>query len=758
MRSSTKSSKIKNPTIFGKPPESKSSGKKQLKNLNQSQYPSNFSTFGTNQHPFFGNNQISNNFSPFGAPIYSPFGTVQQPGYNPFGSNQQQPGYNPFGSNQQQPGYNPFGSNQQQPGYNPFGSNQQQPGYNPFGSNQQQPGYNPFGSNQQQPGYNPFGGSNFGFQPQPQYEAKPPEITTEKDDDYKNLLLEDLNLTSDILTDDESSDESFLPDDEKPSTSHQNVIPLIVQEASKAKKATNKSGNSNLPVVTSILKSSQLNETDVKTPPIKTNVTQNLPVTAKVKHQPPSKTTTVIPPPTTNATVTSLPTTNTTVTPSPITNTTVTSSPITNTTVTPSPITNTTVTPSPITNTTVMPSPTTNTTVKPSPTTLDYVQVENFEDVYARIKYMNIINGYLKRNHAVLTDCNLTAVKSIAQTERYKMYHVKFKSFYFGCKQTKFKPQKIDFFKDLTGWNNWPDQKTKPPEVVVQHILNDIMFNGESQNLLLSAGIEYLCNKCDAEYVCYNFFTEAVDCVLTESFLTNMTTIEKESIFVQLLCTLAVLHFKYGIVHSNIKLENIALKAVSISSNYFKYVIGDRSFYVKNTGYIPLLCNFDRAYSVHPDYSSSEYYGTRNVIVEKTGLKASWGSRAGREYKQNPLKISKKVTFDTTGKFLALEPNTSKIPWTDGQEGTFNRVYDQNKENIDLKNLRKHPAEDFFRDIDALLKIFAPYEKLKIGNDKNKILYGLTGLRYLFADLTAAYLFPEIGDYGLYEREYKYTF
>ncbi|BCB67511.1 major outer envelope glycoprotein-like protein [Lymphocystis disease virus 2] len=787
---SSKSSKIKSPTVFGKPPEpNKQGSKKSVKNSNQPQYSpktSNFHVFNTNQPPFFGNTQAVNNFSAYNPSIYSSFGNVQQPGLNPFSGNQ----FNSFGSNQH--GFNHFEASSrgnQQPGFNTFGNN-------PFGvppGGTPQPGFNTFGNNPfgvplggtPQPGFNSFGtqGTTFRFQSHPQFEHKPPEITVEKDDDdYKSLLLEDLNLTSDII-DDESSDESFLPEDnEMPSSSYQypSVIPILVQEASKAKKATIKTIDSK-PSKPSISKHITIQKPVVTQAPTATQkpvVTQAPTATQKpVVTQAPTATqkpvVTQAPTATQKPVVTQAPTATQkpvvtqapTATQKPVVTQapTATQKPVVTQapTATQKPV----VTQAPTATQKPVVTQTSTATQKPVVTQTstsiipDYSIVKNFEDVYTRIQYMNLINGYLRRKHTVLPSCDLIAAKTIAQTERYKMYHVKSGSFYFGCKQTKFKPQKINFFTDLTGWDNWPNLNNKPPEVIVQRILNDIVFNKETQNLLLSAGIEYLCDKCeDAEYVCYNFFTEAIDHVLTEAFLITMTLEEKESIFVQLLCTLAILHCKYGIIHSNIKLKNIALKTVNVSSDYFKYVIGDRNFYIKNTGYIPLLCNFDHAYSVHPDYSSSEYYGIRNVVVTETGLKVGWGNRAGREYQQTPLKLSKKAVFDTNNKFISLETNTTKITWADGQEGTFNKVYKQNKEKIDLKDLRKHPAEDFFRDIDALLQIFAPYERFKIGTDKNKILYGLRGLKYLFADLTAAYLFPEIGDYGLYKREYKYNF
>ncbi|AOC55213.1 major outer envelope glycoprotein-like protein [Lymphocystis disease virus 3] len=701
---SNKSSKIKAPTIFGKTPEiNKSGNKKSAKNLNQSQTPnapSNFPLYGPSNFNSFGSNFGMTGVNPFVGQIPN-FGT-QAPNFGTQPPNFGTANINPFGN--QPPNFGTVN-------INPFGN--QPPNFgNPFGT--QPPNFvNTFGT--QPPNFV----NTFGFNPQP-------TPTTDKEENYKDLLLQDLNLTSSILTDDESSDESFLSDDEKPSTSYQpppSVIPITVQDASKAKVVVKP--NTKITPDKSVTVKTSTTTTDVTAPSTKTTA-----VTA------PSAATTGV----------------TTVTAATVT-------PVTVTTATVTPVTVTTATVTPVTVTTATGITTSNDITTPASAGLNYVRIENFEDVFARIRYMNIVNGYLKRKHSVLPNCDLTSVKIIAQTNRFKMYHVKFDSFYFGCKQTKFKPQKIDFFKDLTGWNNWPvDQKIKPPEIMVQRILNDILYKKETQNLLLSTGMEYLCDVCDAEYVCYNFFTEAVDRVLTVSLLTTMTVEEKESVFVQLLCTLAVLHCKYGIVHSAIKLENIALKKVVVRSNYFKYLIGNRSFYVKNTGYIPLLCNFDQAYSVHPDYGSSEYYGIRNIIVEETGLKAGWGTRAGREYRQRPLKLSKRVTFDTTGKFIALEPNTTKILWTDGQEGTFNTVYEQNKEKIDLKDLRKHPVEDFFQDVDALLKIFAPYERLKMGNSKNKILYGINGFRYLFADLTAAYLFPEISDYGLYEREYVYKF
>ncbi|NP_078689.1 Uncharacterized conserved domain linked to protein kinase domain [Lymphocystis disease virus 1] len=390
----------------------------------------------------------------------------------------------------------------------------------------------------------------------------------------------------------------------------------------------------------------------------------------------------------------------------------------------------------------------------------DYIEVTDFHNSYTRIHYMNVVHNHLKNRYKTINNCDLHYIQLINHTPIFKTYNLNLGIYYFSCKQTKFKPKDINKFKDFTGWDKWPKNIIKPIEITVQQILNDIVFKKETPNVLLSIGAEYLCDICEPNYVCYNFFTEAPSMVLTDMFLIGLTVEEKQSIILQLLCTLAILHGKYGIIHNNIALENIYLRRSNIRASFIKYSIDKRHFYIRNIGYIPLLSNFENSYTVHPDYGTVNYYGIKNAKIEKTGLKPSWGNRAGREYKQVPLKISKKPIFDSDNNLLRLESNNVIINWTNMQKSTFNKVVKENKENINLKDLRQYPSQDFYKDILNILKIFVPYEYNIAVMDETRTLYNTDGsaTKYLFADVMAAYLFPDANNFGLYEYEYKCTF
>ena len=184
---------------------------------------------------------------------------------------------------------------------------------------------------------------------------------------------------------------------------------------------------------------------------------------------------------------------------------------------------------------------------------------------------------------------------------------------------------------------------------------------------------------------CYTTFMELADGDLNDVRLNNEDLVY--SIIFQLLLALQSMETTYGILHGDIKRNNILIKRVK-PGGYFKYTIENsllkETFYVKNMGIIPMITDFGMSRSYHPKYSDDGYY---------------YGLRSG--------KIEKDFSFTT------LNNSNEKsfiIEWNNGIS-TYNRV-DRNTDlsgftpPLDPSDIATFPPFEFFYEIMDVLHIF----------------------------------------------------
>ncbi|AAU11018.1 serine/threonine protein kinase [lymphocystis disease virus-China] len=258
---------------------------------------------------------------------------------------------------------------------------------------------------------------------------------------------------------------------------------------------------------------------------------------------------------------------------------------------------------------------------------------------------------------------------------------------------------------------------------------------------------------------CYVIVMESLDRSLKDL---NINQGQLESGLLQLLLTLSVLHGQYGIVHRDIKAANILIKAVP-PGGCWKYKIAGRKFYVPNYGLVFLLADFGLSTIYHPVNNETGFYGTRNAHLTSSGLPLGWGPMAGTEIVINPFNS----LMNPNGK-----PNSNAVPWKLGDYDlgyyTINKLTTQNYGStqipIDLNDMRAFPSWEFMGDIYDLLRTFTGGNRFfQAGNHKGfttayprqtvyfdaqlhpDFMYNSDGRasRFLLADVSAAYLFPE---------------
>ncbi|AOC55178.1 serine-threonine protein kinase [Lymphocystis disease virus 3] len=320
----------------------------------------------------------------------------------------------------------------------------------------------------------------------------------------------------------------------------------------------------------------------------------------------------------------------------------------------------------------------------------------------------------------------------------------------------------------LTVGKEW-NQNQYPPEAVVGFMTNDILESGEAPNFTYVLGL-YFCKPCKVRSVCYNLLTEKAE--------NNLAVITKElnskdidSAVAQLLMGLNVLHKKYGVIHKDVKAENILIKRIR-ATGCFKYETENRVFYIPNRGYIFMLADFGISSSVKPCYAFDAFLGTRNFKVESSGQLPGWGNDAGIESKLKPFNVKFKPVFSTykySVKYLTLNAPINR--WVN-EEGAVLGDYTDNIMStddleadleIDLNDVVTFPALEFFGDVQDVIRMFAGgyryfqsyFEHEGLKETSRRIKDSVTyrncvdlqttsgkSLKYISADVTAAFLFP----------------
>ena len=231
-----------------------------------------------------------------------------------------------------------------------------------------------------------------------------------------------------------------------------------------------------------------------------------------------------------------------------------------------------------------------------------------------------------------------------------------------------------------------------PEEYRYLAMVRNLIKMDASPNFALAYDIGF-CDSCRmASKECYATFMELADGDLFKVELNEPYLVT--SIIRQLLLALQSMQTTYGLIHGDIKRNNILFKRVQ-PGGYFKYTVENslmkETFYVKNMGIIPMITDFGLSRSVHPNYSQD----------------GNWGTRIGKLYKTGDGDIGFEAIYDNNYRASPL------IHWKglDFSVSTKNKVYRGKdisgfRPRLDPYDLVQFPAEEFFKDIMDVLHIF----------------------------------------------------
>jgi len=196
------------------------------------------------------------------------------------------------------------------------------------------------------------------------------------------------------------------------------------------------------------------------------------------------------------------------------------------------------------------------------------------------------------------------------------------------------------------------ENKAYPKEYLINKAINNILKLNLNPNFLFTYAILF-CNKCtvgNATYKCSETFMEYMDndlLSITDYFVeTDTINTEKSNLMMlsacfQILSAIDVLHRNYGILHNDIKADNILVKIIhsddDLPIQYSKYVveggifIPDYTYYVPLIEIIPVLCDFGVSKILKPNKTfetrlkpkekEKNPYGIRVKVIDKHKIK-----------------------------------------------------------------------------------------------------------------------------------------
>ena len=245
-----------------------------------------------------------------------------------------------------------------------------------------------------------------------------------------------------------------------------------------------------------------------------------------------------------------------------------------------------------------------------------------------------------------------------------------------------------------------------PYEYKLFDFIGDMLLSKNSPNFIFPYGIA-LCDTCNPfgnkrKSACYLTFMEYADGDMTLYKDLCASAKIQQNLLMQILMGVEAMHSKYGIMHGDIKLDNILLKTIR-PGGYFKYTVKnaliDETFYIENTGIVALLSDFGVSVSMLPKYSPDEC-GRRNALLVKKGDNLEFV----------PITCKYEVINMEKGLLGKARP----LKWDDGTLSTYNTTRNNISTErmepsipINLDDVLRYPPFEFTIDILDALRLFA---------------------------------------------------
>ena len=271
----------------------------------------------------------------------------------------------------------------------------------------------------------------------------------------------------------------------------------------------------------------------------------------------------------------------------------------------------------------------------------------------------------------------------------------------------------------LTASEEWPiHMQTKgqltpasyPPELMNMLRVEKLIRRIKIPNFLNVYGTG-LCTSCAlGNRRCYSILMERAEYTL-ETVRSKFNYQTHCSIMYQILAALHTMQYHYGMMHGDLKANNILLRDVR-PGGYMAYNIENNSYKVKNEGFIAYLADFGISQCFKEKYSDygvlgtrvAEYIDTKDTMVRQDNqwkpitCKYTYRKRAKSLVQPEPLEW---IDITEAGEDMML--NNSLM----GTKNRFQAGQDLKPDRpIDLNDTIKYPPFEFFNDVQNFIRMY----------------------------------------------------
>ncbi len=163
-------------------------------------------------------------------------------------------------------------------------------------------------------------------------------------------------------------------------------------------------------------------------------------------------------------------------------------------------------------------------------------------------------------------------------------------------------------------------RKRYPIEYLFNKLINDLLDDRVCPNFTYTHAI-FFCDRCSVgdktqvKTQCSETVVELFDFTLDK--LTDLSDDVVLSIIFQIFAAVSSIQLKYGLFHTDIKKENILVKAIP-PGGHWVYIIDGKRYYTPNRGYLAALNDFGVSTAYKPGFSGANL-GRRQAKVIKVG-------------------------------------------------------------------------------------------------------------------------------------------
>jgi Protein kinase domain len=240
-----------------------------------------------------------------------------------------------------------------------------------------------------------------------------------------------------------------------------------------------------------------------------------------------------------------------------------------------------------------------------------------------------------------------------------------------------------------------------PREYFFSTLTNKMIAHKNAINFLIQYDIA-VCSSCVVSTIpeaCYVTFAELASGELEQPSSPISENVTK-SLILQLLFGLQALQYHIGMHHADIKAQNILVLKIP-TGGHFEYTCFGQTYFVENVGIVPLIADFGLAQAYKPKYALDGNNGTRNcrAIGTNVGL-----------FPIDCVNDDAKIEWTITrGSHQFIEMGTMNKFKNDDALSTCHNV------TVDLADTAKFPPEEFFADIQDVIRTFIGGKKFYYG-------------------------------------------